>query len=100
MDLGPEFGAIAALGVASVRRRHSLLLSRSRTLIVGFATRHRGHDGLPLDERCRFRPVLAVEGWLDGPLELELDLLLVLVARSCSMEDSARSGTQKRSPAI
>ena len=37
MVLGPEFGAIAALGVALVRRRFRLLARASRTLIVGFA---------------------------------------------------------------
>lgn len=37
MVLGPEFGAIAALGVALVRRRFSLLLLAGRTLLVGFA---------------------------------------------------------------
>lgn len=37
MVLGPEFGAIAALGLALVRRRYSLLAWSSRTLVVGFA---------------------------------------------------------------
>ena len=37
MVLGPEFGAIAALGVALVRRRFVLLGLAARTLIVGFA---------------------------------------------------------------
>jgi uncharacterized hydrophobic protein (TIGR00271 family) len=37
MVLGPEFGAIAALGVALVRRRRSLLRQAVRTLVVGFA---------------------------------------------------------------
>jgi len=37
MVLGPEFGAIAALGVALVRRRGQLLMASARTLIVGFA---------------------------------------------------------------
>ena len=36
MVLGPEFGAIAALGVAIVRRRRRLLGLASRTLVVGF----------------------------------------------------------------
>jgi uncharacterized hydrophobic protein (TIGR00271 family) len=36
MVLGPEFGAIAALGVALVRRRGTLLGSASRALVVGF----------------------------------------------------------------
>jgi uncharacterized hydrophobic protein (TIGR00271 family) len=36
MVLGPEFGAIAALGVALVRRRPSLLTLATRTLLVGF----------------------------------------------------------------
>ena len=36
MVLGPEFVAIAALGVAMVRRRTSLLKLASRTLILGF----------------------------------------------------------------
>ena len=36
MVLGPEFGAIAALGVALVRRRFGLLALASRTLILGF----------------------------------------------------------------
>ncbi len=36
MVLGPEFGAIAALGVALVRRRFALLGLAVRTLIVGF----------------------------------------------------------------
>jgi uncharacterized hydrophobic protein (TIGR00271 family) len=38
MVLGPEFGAIAALGVALVQKRRSLLVFASRTLVVGFAT--------------------------------------------------------------
>jgi uncharacterized hydrophobic protein (TIGR00271 family) len=36
MILGPEFGAVAALGVAIVRRRGSLFLLASRTLLAGF----------------------------------------------------------------
>jgi uncharacterized hydrophobic protein (TIGR00271 family) len=36
MVLGPEFGAVAALGVALVKRRHSLLWRGARTLLVGF----------------------------------------------------------------
>lgn len=36
MVLGPEFGAIAALGLALVRRRFSLLASATRTLVTGF----------------------------------------------------------------
>lgn len=37
MVLGPEFGAVAALGVALVRRRSSLLRRAITTLIAGFA---------------------------------------------------------------
>ncbi len=37
MVLGPEFGAIAALGVALVQRRWGLLRFASRSLVVGFA---------------------------------------------------------------
>jgi uncharacterized hydrophobic protein (TIGR00271 family) len=37
MVLGPEFGAIAALGLALVRRRSSLLRLAARTLVIGFA---------------------------------------------------------------
>lgn len=37
MVLGPEFGAVAALGLALVRRRPSLLGQATRTLIVGYA---------------------------------------------------------------
>lgn len=37
MVLGPEFGAIAALGVALVRRRPVLLAHAARTLLLGFA---------------------------------------------------------------
>lgn len=36
MVLGPEFGAVAALGVALVRRRYSLLGHAVRTLSLGF----------------------------------------------------------------
>jgi uncharacterized hydrophobic protein (TIGR00271 family) len=36
MVLGPEFGPIAALGVALVRRRYHLLRMAARTLIAGF----------------------------------------------------------------
>jgi uncharacterized hydrophobic protein (TIGR00271 family) len=36
MVIGPEFGAIAALGVALVRRRFGLLGNSLRTLLVGF----------------------------------------------------------------
>lgn len=36
MVLGPEFGAVAALGVALVRRRFALLRRAARTLVVGF----------------------------------------------------------------
>lgn len=36
MVLGPEFGAIAALGVAMVRRRPALLRFAARTLVLGF----------------------------------------------------------------
>jgi uncharacterized hydrophobic protein (TIGR00271 family) len=36
MVLGPEFGAVAALGVALVRRRYGLLGLATRTLVVGF----------------------------------------------------------------
>ncbi len=38
MVLGPEFGAIAALGVALVRRRTSLLRLAARTLVLGFTS--------------------------------------------------------------
>jgi uncharacterized hydrophobic protein (TIGR00271 family) len=37
MVLGPEFGPVAALGVALVRRRLHLLLFAGRTLVMGFA---------------------------------------------------------------
>lgn len=37
MVLGPEFGAVAALGVALVRRRYALLRHAVRTLVIGFA---------------------------------------------------------------
>jgi uncharacterized hydrophobic protein (TIGR00271 family) len=37
MVLGPEFGAVAALGVALVRRRGTLLGHATRTLLLGFA---------------------------------------------------------------
>jgi len=37
MVLGPEFGAVAALGVALVRRRYALLRHAIRTLLLGFA---------------------------------------------------------------
>jgi uncharacterized hydrophobic protein (TIGR00271 family) len=37
MVLGPEFGAIAALGVALVRRRLALFRLATRTLLTGFA---------------------------------------------------------------
>ena len=37
MVLGPEFGPIAAIGVALVRRRANLLAIASRTLVLGFA---------------------------------------------------------------
>jgi uncharacterized hydrophobic protein (TIGR00271 family) len=37
MVIGPEFGAVAALGVALVRRRPALLASAARTLALGFA---------------------------------------------------------------
>lgn len=37
MVLGPEFGTVAALGVALVRRRPGLLGLASRTLLAGFA---------------------------------------------------------------
>ncbi|WP_433729074.1 DUF389 domain-containing protein [Nocardia sp. CA-129566] len=36
MVLGPEFGAVAALGVALVRRRFALLGLAVRTLVIGF----------------------------------------------------------------
>ena len=36
MVLGPEFGAVAAMGVALVRRRYSLLGHAIRTLVLGF----------------------------------------------------------------
>ena len=36
MVLGPEFGAVAALGVALVRRRYTLLRRASITLVAGF----------------------------------------------------------------
>jgi uncharacterized hydrophobic protein (TIGR00271 family) len=37
MVLGPEFGAVAALGIALVRRRFVLLRQALRTLVLGFA---------------------------------------------------------------
>ncbi len=37
MVLGPEFGAVAALGLALVRRRPALLGIAARTLVAGFA---------------------------------------------------------------
>jgi uncharacterized hydrophobic protein (TIGR00271 family) len=36
MVIGPEFGAVAALGVALVRRRTALFSTAARTLILGF----------------------------------------------------------------
>lgn len=36
MVLGPEFGAVAALGVALVRKRLSLFVLATRTLVLGF----------------------------------------------------------------
>ena len=36
MVLGPEFGAVAALGVALVRRRYALLGHAAGTLVLGF----------------------------------------------------------------
>lgn len=36
MVIGPEFAPIAALGVAIVRRRGSLLIRAARTLVIGF----------------------------------------------------------------
>jgi uncharacterized hydrophobic protein (TIGR00271 family) len=38
MILGPEFGPVAALGVALVQRRRRLLLRAVRALVLGFAT--------------------------------------------------------------
>jgi uncharacterized hydrophobic protein (TIGR00271 family) len=38
MVLGPDFGAVAALGVALVRRRFALLGLAVRTLVLGFMT--------------------------------------------------------------
>jgi uncharacterized hydrophobic protein (TIGR00271 family) len=38
MVLGPEFGAIAALGLALVRRRRRLFRLALRTVVVGFAS--------------------------------------------------------------
>ncbi len=38
MVLGPEFGAIAAMGLALVRRRTALLAYAFRTLLLGFVT--------------------------------------------------------------
>lgn len=37
MVLGPEFGAVAALGIALVRRRRSLFGQALRSLVIGFA---------------------------------------------------------------
>jgi uncharacterized hydrophobic protein (TIGR00271 family) len=37
MVLGPEFGAVAALGIGLIRRRFTLLRHAVRTLVVGFA---------------------------------------------------------------
>lgn len=37
MVLGPEFGAVAAMGLALVRRRHQLLRRAVSTLVYGFA---------------------------------------------------------------
>ncbi|RZI87554.1 MAG: DUF389 domain-containing protein, partial [Microbacterium sp.] len=37
MVLGPEFVAVAALGLAVVRRRRSLFTTAARTLVIGFA---------------------------------------------------------------
>lgn len=37
MVLGPEFGAVAALGIGLIRRRFTLLRHAVRTLLVGFA---------------------------------------------------------------
>jgi len=48
MVLGPEFGAIAALGVALVRRRPALLRFATRTLAVGFGCAIAATAGLSL----------------------------------------------------
>ena len=44
MVLGPEFGPVAALGVALVRRRLHLLLFAGRTLVTGVCGRNYGDD--------------------------------------------------------
>ena len=43
MVLGPEFVAIAALGLALVRRRSGLFFRAARTLTIGFTRRHHPH---------------------------------------------------------
>ncbi len=48
MVLGPEFGAVAALGVALVRRRYTLLRRAITTLVVGFVVSILATTGLVL----------------------------------------------------
>ena len=57
MVLGPEFGAIAALGVGLVRRRRSLLTQALRTLVLGFAI------AIAITTLATF--LAAVAGWVD-----------------------------------
>jgi uncharacterized hydrophobic protein (TIGR00271 family) len=66
MVLGPEFGAIAALGVGLVRRRRTLLTQAVRTLVLGFvvaiglttlaALAARGAGWLDVSDLLRPRP--------------------------------------------
>ncbi|WP_374970941.1 DUF389 domain-containing protein [Terrabacter sp. BE26] len=56
MVLGPEFGAIAALGVALVRRRHLLLGVAARSLVVGF--------GVAIVVTCLAALIARALGWV------------------------------------
>src|SRR6476619_6068125 len=56
MILGPEFGAVAALGVALVRRRFTLFRLAARTLVLGFAA--------AIAITAAFALLVRVRGWV------------------------------------
>lgn len=99
MVLGPEFIAVAALGLAVVRRRRSLFSSAARTLVVGFvvaiavttvlALVARAVGWVDVDDLTRSRPGT---GFIYTPDKWSFIVALIAAAAGVLSLTSARVG--------
>lgn len=99
MVLGPEFGAVAALGVALVRRRYALFGHAARTLVLGFlagiavttlfALAGRGLGWITLDDVTGSRPAT---DFIYSPDKWSFIVAVIAGAAGVLSLTSARSG--------